>query len=61
MGPAYEVGKCIDSKIANALLGEHLGAYSKIYEITPTVSHLLCTDTDKHRYTHSITRRFLFG
>jgi len=49
MGPAYEVGKCIDSKIANALLGEHLGAYSKIYEITPTVSDLLCTDNDKHQ------------
>ena len=27
--------------------------------MTPTVPHLLCTDNDKHRYTLSITRRFL--
>ena len=27
--------------------------------MTPTVSHLLCTDNDKHIYIHYATRRFL--
>ena len=61
MDPACEVGKSIDIniKIVNTLLGEHLGVYSWIYEITPTVSHILCTDNVTHIHIHSIIRRFL--